>query len=130
MRRLIRIFNAVVVALLKRGLPFPPYTRRSGLVIQTIGRRTGKPRLTPVGYRQEGNRVYVVAESRDADWVRNLRTHPRVTLYLHGRPVQATAHLDLSDDPQARLERMRNRLHAAAHRARQRDPVTVVFTLS
>ena len=35
------------------GLPSPPYTRRNAIIIETIGRRSGKRRRLPVGFLEE-----------------------------------------------------------------------------
>jgi deazaflavin-dependent oxidoreductase (nitroreductase family) len=79
-----RTVNPVTVALLRLGLPAPPYSSRSALVMETFGRRSGKRRVTPMGYVRAGdNALLVVAEyGRRADWVRNARAAGTVRIWL------------------------------------------------
>src|SRR6266566_2251911 len=52
-------------------------------LLETIGRKTGKPRRTPVGDGLVGNQFWIVAEhGMRADYVRNIQTNPRVRLKL------------------------------------------------
>lgn len=49
------------------------------LLLTTKGRRTGKPRITPLQYEQvDGTFVVASARGARADWVRNVVTNPRV----------------------------------------------------
>ena len=79
-----RTINPVTVTLLRLGLPAPPYTPRSALVMETVGRRTGKRRVTPMGYARESDHtLLVVAEhGRRADWVRNALAAGTVRIWL------------------------------------------------
>jgi deazaflavin-dependent oxidoreductase (nitroreductase family) len=83
-----RTVNPVAVTLLRLGLPAPPYTPRSALVMETVGRRSGKRRVTPMGYVRDGDdSLLVVAErGRRADWVRNAIAAGTVRVWL-GRQV-------------------------------------------
>src|SRR3954468_15375398 len=48
---------------LMAGLPSPPYTRRNAIIVETIGRRSGKRRRLPVGFLEEDDgRLIVVVE--------------------------------------------------------------------
>lgn len=82
-----RTINPVTVTLLRLGLPAPPYTPRSALVMVTVGRRSGKRRVTPMGYARESETsVLVVAEhGRRADWVRNGLAAGSVRVWLARR---------------------------------------------
>lgn len=97
------VFNGVVNVGAALGIqPF-------GIVIvETIGRRSGKRRRTPVGGRlDEGGRVWVVAEhGRKADYVRNVEANPRVRVKAKRRWRTGTARLLLEDDWRARLRTM------------------------
>ncbi len=55
-------------------------------LLETIGRKTGRPRRTPVGDGLVDNQFWIVAEhGMQADYVRNLAKNPRVRLKLrHG----------------------------------------------
>jgi deazaflavin-dependent oxidoreductase (nitroreductase family) len=54
------------------------------LLLTTTGRRSGKPRTTPLLYIDDGNRKVVVASYGGADqhpaWYQNLVAHPEVTV--------------------------------------------------
>ena len=65
------------------------------LVLETIGRRSGKPRPTPVIYARDGGRLVVSAANAGAKrtpaWWLNLRERPAATVELGDRrfPVRA-----------------------------------------
>jgi deazaflavin-dependent oxidoreductase (nitroreductase family) len=83
------------------------------MVVETVGRTTGKRRRTVVGCARERTVLWVVAEQgRHAGYVRNLEAAPQVRLRLdrHWRP--ATATIVDEDDPVARLS-MFGAKHAA-----------------
>jgi deazaflavin-dependent oxidoreductase (nitroreductase family) len=73
-----------------RALPTP-----AGLaVVTTTGRKTGKKRVRAMRAVRDGARVYAVSLLGDrADWVRNVRANPDVTVKLGGRTYRATARL-------------------------------------
>jgi deazaflavin-dependent oxidoreductase (nitroreductase family) len=56
------------------------------LLLTTIGRRSGRPRTTPVIYVRDGERLVVSSEQtgqrRPAAWPLNLKTDPRATVRL------------------------------------------------
>lgn len=62
------------------------------LYLTTTGRRTGRPREIEIWFTRREERFYLVAEHRErAQWVRNLRVRPRVTVRLGRRTFRATA---------------------------------------
>jgi deazaflavin-dependent oxidoreductase (nitroreductase family) len=64
------------------------------VLLETTGRRTGRPRTTPVGAVLEGNGLWVVAEQgRHAAYVRNIEANPRVRVRSKGRWRSGTATL-------------------------------------
>jgi deazaflavin-dependent oxidoreductase (nitroreductase family) len=54
------------------------------LLVHTIGRRSGKPRVNPVMYLKDGERYLIFASKGGADthpdWYRNLKAHPDVKI--------------------------------------------------
>src|SRR5919109_2031333 len=72
---------------------------RGVALLETIGRRSGEPRRTPVGNGLDGDTFWIVAEhGRSAGYVRNIEANPRVRLKLWAGPLRArwrsgTAHL-------------------------------------
>jgi deazaflavin-dependent oxidoreductase (nitroreductase family) len=79
---------------------------RGWSLLETRGRRTGKPRQTPVGNGLDGNTFWIVAEhGSKAGWVRNVRADPRVRVFVRGRWRTGTATPLPEDDP---IERQRS----------------------
>jgi deazaflavin-dependent oxidoreductase (nitroreductase family) len=76
-------------------------------LLETTGRVTGRPRVTPVCDCLEGDTFWIVAqEGRDADYVRNLEANPVVrvkgSLSRSGWRT-GTAHILDDDDPEERV---------------------------
>jgi deazaflavin-dependent oxidoreductase (nitroreductase family) len=76
-------------------------------LLETIGRKTGKTRRTPVGDGRLGKQFWLVAEhGMKAGYVRNIKQNPRVRLKLReglrARWHTGTAHLLWDDDPRER----------------------------
>lgn len=112
-RTLRRIGNPLRMWPLLVGLPSPPYTRRNAIIIETIGRQSGKRRRLPVGFLEENGKLIVVAEDglRSA-WVKNaLARDGRLRVYFHGHWRDARLQ-PRPDDPESYLHRM-NKVHAA-----------------
>ncbi len=65
------------------------------LLLTTTGRKTGRPRTTPLSYFPDGERLVVVGSnggaSRDPTWWLNLQRDPRAEIQIgrETRPVQA-----------------------------------------
>ncbi|MCA9877147.1 MAG: SDR family NAD(P)-dependent oxidoreductase, partial [Thermomicrobiales bacterium] len=53
--------------------------------LTTTGRQTGQPHRIEIWFAAEGGRLYLLAGGRErADWVRNLRANPHITVELGG----------------------------------------------
>jgi deazaflavin-dependent oxidoreductase (nitroreductase family) len=65
------------------------------LLLGTTGARTGRPRTTPLAYRTESDRLYVVASAGGAPahpgWYLNLLARPTVTVEVGTERFEATA---------------------------------------
>lgn len=112
-RAVVRIANAVTSLALLAGIPRPPYHRGNALIVETIGRRSGRRRRIPVGYLDDDGRLIVVVEDGSrAQWVRNaLADGGRLRIFLRG--AWRSSRLQVLDaDPEMYLERM-SRMHAA-----------------
>lgn len=70
-------------------------------VIETVGRRTGLPRQTPVGGRRRGGDAFwlICGERHNAHYVKNIETNPDVRVKVCGRWHRGTAHLLEDEDP-------------------------------
>ena len=128
------VSNPPLRLLFRLGLVAPGYA-----LIETSGRRTGKPRRTPVGDGRVGDEFWIVAEhGRSAGYVRNIGANPRVRVKvrqgLRARWRTGTAQLLPDDDPRERqrwLARQRRGagLNAAAVRMFGTDLLTVRIEL-
>jgi|SRR6266567_2366721 len=84
-------------------------------LLETIGRKTGKPRRTPVGNGRVGNQFWLIAEhGTKSGYVRNIAKNPRVRIKLrnglHTRWHTGTAYL-LSDDHPRERQRWLSQQH-------------------
>jgi deazaflavin-dependent oxidoreductase (nitroreductase family) len=100
------------------GLALPGYA-----LLETIGRKTGKPRCTPVGDGGIGKQFWLVAEhGMKAGYVLNVQRNPRVRLKLRdglrARWHTGTAHLLPDDDPRERQRWLASHLPSSAGNAR------------
>ena len=104
-----------VMRLLNTGMlsRYGPKSKVAGrvLVLTTVGRKSGQPRLTPLQY-EELDGIYYVASARGdgADWYRNLMACPRVEVQVGGKHFSSTAEPmtepdQIADFLQLRLER-------------------------
>ena len=124
-KQVVRLANAVTKLALYVGIPRPPYNLQNALVVETVGRRSGKRRRLPVGYLDDSGRIIVVVEDGTrADWVRNaLADEGRLRVHLRG--AWRLARLKILDtDPASYLSRM-SRVHAAFVRLESTTPAVV-----
>ncbi|MFB9831752.1 nitroreductase/quinone reductase family protein [Actinoallomurus acaciae] len=76
-------------------------------VLETIGRKSGLPRQTPIGGRIEGGSFWLVSDhGRRSQYVRNIEADPRVRVRIGRRWRTGIAHLMPDDDPKERLRRL------------------------
>jgi len=92
-RRLFVMLNRTVNAVVNR---LRPEKFRGGdlLLLTTTGRKTGKPRTTPLLYLRDGDRWVVIASNGGADWEPgwwlNLRAGGTGTVDIQGEKVTVT----------------------------------------
>jgi deazaflavin-dependent oxidoreductase (nitroreductase family) len=117
----VRLLNPPLKALMARG-----FVPRHYALLETIGRKSGQPRSTPVGDGLLEGTFWIVAEhGRRAGYVRNIEANPRVRVKVrHGllgsRWHTGSAHVMEDDDP-----RERQRMLAATSRGRARNAAAV-----
>lgn len=62
------------------------------LLLTTTGRKSGRPRVTPLQYEESDGILYLgAARGSKADWVRNILADPKVTICVKGRRFQGLA---------------------------------------
>ena len=120
-----RINNRATRLLLRRG-----HAPRAFALLETTGRRSGKPRQTPVGNGLDGDTFWLIAaHGRQADYVLNLIAEPRVRVKV-GRTWRAgTAVILPSDDAVARSYTLAHQWDRAIGRLMASAPLTVRIDL-
>jgi deazaflavin-dependent oxidoreductase (nitroreductase family) len=102
---LYHLANRLTVWAIRLGIARPPYTRENALIVETVGRRSGRSRRVPVGYLQEDGKLMVVVED-GAQWVQNaFAQHGRLRVFLRGHWYAARLR-PLDVDPEPYLVRM------------------------
>jgi deazaflavin-dependent oxidoreductase (nitroreductase family) len=89
--RWLRPANRAVRAASRLGLPLGTIR-----VLTVPGRRSGKPRSTPVSPLTVDGRRYVIAGLPDSDWARNVRAADRAELSL-GRRRESVTLVEVTD---------------------------------
>jgi deazaflavin-dependent oxidoreductase (nitroreductase family) len=86
--RIIRRFNSNAVKVFSRPNPPGPDV----LVLTTIGRRSGLPRMTPLQYEEyQGAIVVGAGRGPRTDWLHNLMKTPQVEVQIKGEKFSAMA---------------------------------------
>jgi deazaflavin-dependent oxidoreductase (nitroreductase family) len=105
------------------GLGLVPPTH---VLLETTGRRTGRPRQNPVGNGLDGDTLWIVAEhGRSASYVRNLEADPRVRVKIGRRWRSGTATVLPDDDPRSRLRRIGRPVNGFMVQAAGTDLLTI-----
>jgi deazaflavin-dependent oxidoreductase (nitroreductase family) len=116
-----KLVNPLVRAAARLGLPLPMV-----VILETRGRRSGKPRRIPVGKTIEGDTLWIVAEhGRRASYVRNIEADPRVRVRVGRRWRTGAAEVLPDDDWRERQRRMPNKINSASVRLMGTEHVTV-----
>jgi deazaflavin-dependent oxidoreductase (nitroreductase family) len=111
------VLNPPIKLLFAMSLAAPGY-----VLLETIGRKSGKPRRTPVGNGRIGGKFWIVAEhGMKAGYVRNIERTPRVRLKLRdgvlSRWHTGMAHILADDDPRERQRWLAGQVRGSARNA-------------
>ena len=87
----LKYVNKVMIGIQRLGVSFGP------AVLTVPGRKTGKPRSTPVTPMTVDGKRYVVAGLPDSDWAANARAAGRATLHA-GRRAETIQMVEMSAD--------------------------------
>ena len=75
-------------------------------LLTTTGRKTGQPRVSPLLFMRDGEKVIVVASKRGSDrnplWYLNLKADPKVSVQIKDEVLNLTAR-DATEDERATL---------------------------
>lgn len=108
------------------GIP-PP----GDALLETVGRRTGQRRVTPVCDGLVGDTFWLIGQNgHRSDWVRNIETNPRVRVKVNAGWRTGTAHILADDDPVERRrmlgrDNFARRLCLTTSGAMSSSPITV-----
>jgi deazaflavin-dependent oxidoreductase (nitroreductase family) len=122
--------NPIMRAMFKLGITPPGMA-----LVETVGRRTGALRHTPIVCSPEGDTLWLIAQhGRHAGWVRNFEASPQVRVRLGRGWRTGTAELVPDDDVKARIAtfsstRVGRAITGATFRALESQPVTVRIQL-
>lgn len=107
-----RVVNPLVRAM--HGIGVPTGTA----LLETTGRRTQRPRRTPVGNGLRGEHFWIVTEhGRHSAYVKNIVANPRVRVKVGRTWFEGTARILEDDDPIERLRWLKRPLNDTALRA-------------
>jgi len=123
------VLNLPIKLLFALGIAPPGYA-----LLETIGRKTGKPRRTPVGNGRVGEQFWLVAEhGTKSGYVRNIANNPRVRVKLRAgfrsRWHTGTAFVMSDDDPRERQRWLSRQLPSASNAAAVRFFGTQLLTV-
>lgn len=119
--------NRMTRAALRHGWA-PPWFA----LLETVGRRSGEPRHTPVGNGlRPGEDTFwlVAAHGEQSDFVRNIKADPRVRVKVRRAWRPGTATLLPDDDPAARSRTLPSKWDAAFGRMIASTPLTIRIDL-
>jgi deazaflavin-dependent oxidoreductase (nitroreductase family) len=96
-----RLIDRIARAAVRLGLG-----RRSTALLETIGRKSGIPRVTPVTNGLDGDAFWIVTEhGHGANYVRNIEAEPRVRVKASGGWRSGVAQI-VNEDPDERLRQI------------------------
>ena len=82
----------------------PHFRGKHLLVLHTVGRKSGQPRVNPLVYATDGDSLLVCGSMggapKDPEWVANAGAMSEVTVEVGGRTLKASAKVVPSDAPE------------------------------
>ncbi len=86
------MLNRVVEPVVRRGIGSPRLAPTGFIVLETVGRKSGERRRSPLAATRIGKHVIVGTFRGDrSQWVHNLAAQPRVRYWAGGSPHDAQA---------------------------------------
>jgi deazaflavin-dependent oxidoreductase (nitroreductase family) len=134
-RRFEILFGRYTVNPLMRGMFKLGITPPGMALVETVGRRSGVLRRTPIMCTRDGDSLWLIAQhGRHAGWVRNFEASPDVRVRLGRSWLTGTAELLPDDDVKARIRMFASTAFGRAmtsvmFRALESQPVTARIVL-
>lgn len=89
--------NQVVEPMVRAGFGNPILWPTGTIVVETIGRKSGRKINIPVLATRIGEMIVFSTIRRDAQWLKNLTANPEVRYWLAGQPREAKASIVTPD---------------------------------
>ena len=87
-----RMLNRFVEPMVRAGFGSPRMAPGGFIVLETVGRRSGRAFRSPLAATRIGRHVIVATfRGERSQWVRNLAARPRTRYWAGGRPHESTA---------------------------------------
>lgn len=86
-----RLLNSVIEPAVKSGVANPLPLGAGAVVVETVGRISGKQRRVPLLASRLCNKLIVSTVRSDSQWLKNIEAEPAVTVWLSGKPRDAHA---------------------------------------
>jgi deazaflavin-dependent oxidoreductase (nitroreductase family) len=100
------------------------------VLLETRGRKSGRPRRTPVTNGVQGSVLWIVAEhGHGSNYVKNIQADPRVRVLVRGRWRDGVASILEGDDALARQKTLGRPFNSALVRIVGTDLMTVRIDL-
>lgn len=91
-------FNRIAEPLIRAGFGNPLFWPTGTIVVETIGRKSGRKINTPVLATRIGEMLVFSTVRRDSQWLKNLAANPEIRYWLAGQPHEAVASIFTSDE--------------------------------
>ncbi len=86
-----RMLNSVIEPAVMAGVASPLPVGTGAVVLETVGRVSGKTRRVPLLASRVCGKLAVSTVRSDSQWLKNIEAEPAVTVWLQGKPRTATA---------------------------------------
>jgi deazaflavin-dependent oxidoreductase (nitroreductase family) len=108
----VRVVNPVVRRAASHGL-----AGKSVALLETTGRKSGQPRVTPLGNGLRGREFWIVTEHGwSSAYVKNIQADPRVRVKVGRKWLSGTAEILPDDDPYERMRLLKRGVNDATVR--------------
>lgn len=91
-------FNQFAEPMIRAGFGNPLLWPTGTIVVETVGRKSGRKINIPVLATRIGELVVFSTVRRNAQWLKNLAANPDVRYWLAGQPREATAFVFTPDE--------------------------------
>ncbi len=111
-----------------------PFAGKTLLLVHTIGANSGQPRINPVAYVRDGDRLVIIASKGGAptnpDWYYNLVAHPLATVEVGTEQFQVQATIAVEPERTRLYSQMVAMMPGFADYERKTTRIIPVFILT